>query len=123
MATTSFDSVWTIGVTRMFLPIGATAAVWMAPVAGQVGWMIETLPGQTCEIYPSAVGSSVLNLNFGTTQTQAALAGFSAQGFWIGGATGAIDRFYLPGPALFYLGNSSGVSTQIAVMSLKGQGY
>ncbi len=123
MTTTSFDSVWTVGVTRMAVGIGATVAAYMQPVPGQVGWVIKTLPGQTLEIYPSAVGSSILNLNFGTTQTQSALAGFSGQGFLLGGSTGAVENFRINGPAQFYLGNSSGATLFAYVMLLKGQGY
>ena len=121
---TSYDLIHSIGVTRMAVGIGATIAAFMNPIAGQRGWILQPLAaGSTFELYPPAIGSSFPNLFFGTTQPQSVLAGFSAQGFWVGGASNAIDRIQINGPAAFYIGNSSGSTVLVQVMYLKGQGY
>lgn len=132
MATTSFDSAFRFGMTNMAVAIGATAAVWMTPAAGQLGWLLSPAAiGGTFELYPAAQGSNSGQSNaigtyplfFGTTQTQAALAGFSGQGFYVGGASGALQaNFPIPGPAQFYIGNSSGATIFVKVLSWFGQG-
>ncbi len=126
MAITSFDSVTSFGMTNMAVGIGATVAAWMTPVAGQLGWILEPAAmGGTFELYPAAIGSSAIagiGLGFGTTQTQVALAGFSGQGFYVG-LTAAIPQFVINGPAQFYIGNSSGATIFVKVLSLKGQGF
>lgn len=126
MSVTSFDSVTSFGLTNIAIGIGATVAQWMTPVPGQLGWILAPAAmGGTFEIYPPAIGSSAIagiGLGFGTTQTQAALAGFSGQGFYVG-LTAAIPAFQINGPAQFYIGNSSGATVLVKVLSLKGQGF
>lgn len=132
MATTSFDSVYRFGMTNIAIGIGATIAQWMAPTGGQIGWLLAPASiGGTFEIYPAALTSAAGTSNAigtypyanGTTQTQAVLAGFSGQGFYVGGASGALQaNFPIPGPAQFYIGNSSGATVFVKVLSWFGQG-
>ena len=125
MAITSMDSVWSIGATRVQVAIGMTAATYLQPEAGQLGWRLKYISGGTCTILGCAIGSSILGLGFGTTQTQSALAGMSGSGYLLGGPlgnTGVIENFDIPGPASFYLA-SAGATSIVAVMVFKGQGY
>ena len=133
MAISSSDSVFRFGLTNLIVGIGATVAQWMTPIEGQLGWLLSPAAiGGTFEIYPAAKGSNsgisgaigTYPLWFGTTQTQAALAGFSGQGFYVGGASGAIQvNFPINGPAQFYIGNTSGATIFVKVLSWFGQGY
>ena len=117
---TSSDGVYSLGATRVAVPIGATAAIYMQPQAGQVGWMLSSSNGCTFELYSTGIGSSLLGLNFNTTLPLGTLAGFSAQGFMIGGTNAA--PFAIPGPACFYMGSSGGTAV-VSVLFMKGQGY
>jgi hypothetical protein len=125
MATTSFDSVFTLGATRIQVPVGATLALYCKPQEGQLGWQLKYLSGGTCEILPTGIGSSGFNLSFATTLSAASLAAFSGGGYLLGavGSTGpGFESLNISGPAAFYL-SSTGATAIIAALLLKGQGY
>lgn len=125
MATSSYDSVFSFGATIVKVGIGATVATYMQPEPGQIGWMLKYMNGGTCFLLPCAIGSSQIGMGFGTTQTQAALAGMSGAGYLLGSAngnTGVIENLRINGPASFYI-SSAGATSLISVMSFKGQGY
>jgi len=124
MAISSSDSVWTVGATRIQVPVGATLAIFCQPQAAQVSWLLKYISGGTCEILTTGIGSSVANLFFGTTLPAATLAAFNGQGFLLGplGAGSNWESIQIPGPAQFYL-SSTGATSIVAALLFKGQGY
>jgi hypothetical protein len=124
MSTTSFDSVFTVGATRLQVPVGATLALFCQPVQGQLGWYLKYISGGTCEILSTAVGFTN-GTYYGTTQPAGTLAIMSGNGYLLGGIgiTGAIfETVKLMGPAQFYL-SSTGATSIVSLLMLKGQGY
>lgn len=116
---TSFDSTWSLGATRLQVPTGATLALFIQPQQGQLGWQLKLLSGGTCEILPTGIGSSNLNLNFGTTSSAGTLANQSGQGYMLQPTPEVLK---INGPASFYL-SSTGATSVVAALLLKGQGY
>lgn len=118
MATTSFDSIWSVGATRVIVPVGPTLAVFMKPQADQQGWVLNFLSG-SAEILSTGIGSSNLNLNFGTTLAGGSLVAYSGSGYPLSSSNPPLE---IRGPAMFYL-SSLGATSIIACLQLKGQGY
>jgi len=124
MSISSSDSVWTLGATRIQVPIGATLALFCQPQVAQISWLLKWISGGTCEILSTGIGSSNLNLNFGTTVPPATLASQSGQGFLLGpiGSGSDWESIAIPGPAAFYL-SATGATAIVSAMLFKGQGY
>lgn len=118
MTTTSFDSIWSLGASRIIVPVGPTLAVFMKPVQDQQGWVINFLSG-SCEILSTGIGSSNLGLNFGTTLSGGSLAAYSGSGYPL---LNNDPPLQINGPAMFYL-SSLGATSIVACLQLKGQGY
>jgi hypothetical protein len=119
MATTSFDSCWSVGATRFQVPTGCTLALFIQPQQGQLGWQLKLLTGGTCEILPTGIGSSILGLNFSTTVPIGNLASLSTQGYMLQPTPEVLK---IAGPASFYL-SSTGATSVVAALLFKGQGY
>lgn len=116
MATTSQDSIWSLGSTRVVVPVGATLAVFMQPFPGQMVTQLKLMVGGTCEILPA--GSTQVNIGFfiGTTQPAATLAALSGSGYMFS----AGEVLSLSGPAMFYL-SSTGATSVLHALFGKGQ--
>lgn len=121
----SFDAVWTLGATRIAVPVGATVAIFCQPVAGQVSWLLKYLSGGTCEILPTGIGQTLSpDFNYGTTSPLSTLVSQSGNGYLLGpiGITGTSwESLSIPGPASFYL-SSTGATSIIAALMMKSQG-
>ena len=117
MSTTSFDSVWSFGTTKVIIPVGATLAIFCQPQAGQIGWNLNWVGG-SFELLSAALGSSNLNLFMSTTQPLTTLATISGNGYPI---LGGSPPQLINGPASFYL-SSLGATGICSILMLKGQG-
>lgn len=115
MATTSFDSVWSLGSTRIV--IGTNTGVYIQPFAGQIGVLLKMFSGGTCEILPAALGQSQIGFFQNTTQTAANLSLMSGFGYCFS----ANEVLTIGGPASFYLSSTGATSILHAIFS-KGQG-
>jgi len=118
------DSIFTLGITQVIVPVGPTLAVFCQPLLGQQTWAMKALLGSSCEILPPAIGSSNLNFFFGTTMAGATLAALSGKGWPLHpvGATMIPEIFEIEGPASFYI-SSLGTTSIIAMRIDKGAGY
>lgn len=117
MSISSEDSVWSLGVTRIIVPIGATLAVFISPYAGQINCTLKYLSGGTCEILAAGTTALGTDVTLGTTQTPGVLATQSGFGYLLG----ASEVLSISGPASFYV-SSTGATTILAAIFAKGQG-
>jgi len=111
MATTSFDSVWSLGATRVIVPIGATLAVFMQPQAGQVSTLLKMFSGGTCEILGPAFTQVAFNIFLGTTMAGGTLAALSGSGYCLS----TNETLSLSGPAYYYLSSTGATSVLHAI--------
>jgi hypothetical protein len=119
MATTSSDSVWTLGTTKIVIPPGATQAVLISPFAGQLSVTLKYSSGGTLEVLPAGLttlGSPGCFLPI--AQAAATLAALSGMGYLLGGS----EVLSISGPASFYLSSLNATSIVYAIFT-KGQGY
>ena len=88
------DEVQVVVTDRQVVPLGATVAVFMEPVARQNSWALKLASGGTLEI---------IGVTDGTTLTAAALATASGTHYTLG----ASEVLSLSGASKFYLSATS----------------
>jgi hypothetical protein len=108
MSTSSYDSVFALGATRVIVPVGATLAVLMTPVAGQNSILLKYFSGGTCEI---------IGCTLGQTLSAADLSSASGSGYLLGSS----EILQIDGPARYYL-SSTGATTTLMLLIGKSQG-
>jgi len=118
MTTTSYDSICSIGSTRITIPVGATLAVFMSPFTGQISQLLKLTAGGTCEVLAPGLTQIASGVFLGTTMAAATLAAISGQGYCL--STNEI--LSINGPACFYLSSTSATSMIHSIWG-KGQGY
>jgi len=118
MTTTSYDSIFSLGATRIIVPVGATVAVFMQPFTGQISALLKMFSGGTCEILPPGLTQTAIGVFQGTTMNGATLAAISGSGYCFT----SNEVMAINGPANFYL-SSTGATSIIHAVFGKGQGY
>lgn len=98
----SLDTVYGFGSTRIIVPIGATNALLFNPITGQNGMLLKWFSGGTLEL---------IGVPYGATLTAQNLADAN-QNHYIMGTTEILS---LNGPARFYL---SATGATVVAMSL-----
>lgn len=117
MSTTSMDSVWSLGSTRIMVPVGSTLAVYMSPVPGQINTVLKYSSGGTCEIFPAGLTQTSIGVFLGITLAAATLASLAGTCY----AFSAAEVLTINGPASFYL-SSTGATSILHMLVGKGQG-
>lgn len=118
MATSSFDSIWSLGSTRLVIGVGSTIALFVQPGPGQVNMTLKYFSGGTLEILNclqpnnSPMGPTLF---VGSTLSQQQLATASGTGYIMGTS----EVLAINGHASFYL---SSLSATTIVMALVGRG-
>lgn len=105
MSTSSNDSIFSMGATRIAVPTGLTNAILVEPIALQRQILLKRLSGGSCEII--GVGQFA-------TLSGAQLATLSQGGYVI-----PDTDFTIPGPARFYL-SALGATSVIMALFEKG---
>lgn len=89
------DEAAGLGTDQQIVPLGATVAVYMTPVARQTGWVVKWASGGTLEM----IGSTA----YGATLTAALLATASGKHYVVGTS----EVLSISGTASFYLAATS----------------
>ena len=114
MATSSLDSVFALSTTLMIVTPAATAAIFMTPTAGQLGWQMTYQSGGTLWIVGAPAGST---LALGTS-----LAGTALVGATMHYMVKTTEVLSLNGPCSFYLA-ALGATTMVNVMRQYSAGF
>lgn len=109
MATSGSDSIFSVGVTQIAVPVGATVAVF---VQGQAG--------QNSMLYRNLTGGTLLNLGCGASGTTLTAAQLVSVGL-SGGYVLTTAEYSVDGPANFYLA-APGATQVVCFMFGKTQG-
>jgi hypothetical protein len=105
VSTSSADSIFNVGSTNVVVPVGATVAVYISPVAGQNTTLFKYFAGGTLQ---------VIGVPYGVTLTGAQLVSAVANHYIMGGS----EILSFNGPLTCYL-QAMGATT--TVMMLRGQ--
>lgn len=104
----SFDTVYGLGSTRIVVPVGATNALLFTPIVGQNGTLFKYWSGGTLE---------VIGVPAGVTLTAQNLADANGNHYLLGTS----EVLSLDGPARFYL-SSTGSTTVLMALIGKSAG-
>ena len=96
---------------RLHIPVGATLATLMEPIAGQISWVVKYLSGGTLEILGATLPTA------GSTLSAGDLSTLSGTGYLMGTS----EALSIDGPARFYLSSTS-ATTVITVLRGKTSG-
>lgn len=117
----SSDDIFALLTSRVVVPIGATASVFMDILPGEKSMTIKYLSGGTLEILPAYTGLSLtpggtqlfgsLPFTSGGTQTGAMLLALSGTGYLMGSS----EVLNFDGAPRFYL-SSLGATSVVAVI-------
>lgn len=121
----SSDNILSIYPSKVVVPIGATAAVFIDVAPGEQGILVKYSSGGTLELLPASLGASfvygtsTVNYNFtsGSTQTAAMLIALSGTGYLMGTS----EILTLDGSPRFYL-SSLGATSIVYVLKGVGAG-
>lgn len=111
MASFDYNSITSVGVTQVSIPVGATNSVLVEPVAGQVSVLIKQISGSSLSIFGAP---------YGTTATAAQMVTLGALALPISGLTS--DLLQLSGPARFYLQAQGNTAVVAALLIGKSSG-
>lgn len=117
MATSSYDSIFALGSTRIIVPVGSTLALFMQPFAGQISTVLKLTSGGTCEIFPAGQTQIGVGVFLGTTVAAATLSAWAGSGY----AFSASEVLTISGPVSYYL-SSTGATSILHALFGKGQG-
>lgn len=101
----------------MLVPVGATLALFIQPIPGQLSVLMKYSSGGTCEILPAGLTQIAHNIFLPRSQAAATLAAISGSGY----AFSSGEAITVDGPVSFYL-SSTGATSVIHAIFTKGQG-
>lgn len=117
MSTSSADSIFGFGSTRVVVPVGATVATLITPIAGQNSMQLKYYGGGTLQI----IGLQNMTLgqfgNVGSTLTAQQLADAVGNHYLMD----TTEKLSIDGPATFYL-QALGATTIVMMLIGKTQG-